>query len=161
MQRPDFVVLYVMRQLDDQWHVLQLKRAPDRYLGNAWQFPAGKLEEGETSIEAALRELREETGLEPDRVQHLTYVPTFFMPARDAIASQAAFCVFAAGGIRLNEEHTDFRWLSRCRLHQDVLWPTDRRALAEVWREHLPGASEIASHRDRRVVWPSGPDMSE
>jgi 8-oxo-dGTP diphosphatase len=43
--------------------VLIAKRASDKHLPDAWEFPGGKIEDGEEPHEAALRELREETGL--------------------------------------------------------------------------------------------------
>jgi putative (di)nucleoside polyphosphate hydrolase len=38
---------------------------------DAWQMPQGGIDEGETPREAALRELREETGIPPDKVEFL------------------------------------------------------------------------------------------
>jgi len=45
---------------DGRGHVLALERAD---LAGAWQFPQGGLEAGEEPLDAALRELWEETGL--------------------------------------------------------------------------------------------------
>ncbi|MEM7271193.1 MAG: RNA pyrophosphohydrolase, partial [Pseudomonadota bacterium] len=39
--------------------------------GDAWQMPQGGVDTGETPREAALRELTEETGIAPDRVEVL------------------------------------------------------------------------------------------
>jgi 8-oxo-dGTP diphosphatase len=43
--------------------VLIARRASDQHLPDAWEFPGGKIEDGEEPHDAALRELREETGL--------------------------------------------------------------------------------------------------
>ena len=39
--------------------------------GDAWQMPQGGVDEGETPVQAALRELGEETGINADRVEVL------------------------------------------------------------------------------------------
>ena len=42
---------------------------------DAWQMPQGGLDEGEDSWAAALRELEEETGITPDKVEQLACSP--------------------------------------------------------------------------------------
>ncbi|MBF0815620.1 NUDIX hydrolase [Microbacterium paludicola] len=46
--------------------VLITRRAAGKDYPLTWEFPAGSALAGETSVEAATRELREETGLSPD-----------------------------------------------------------------------------------------------
>ncbi len=49
--------------------VLVARRASDAvHLPDAWEFPGGKIEPGETPSEAAIREAREEVGLEVEVV---------------------------------------------------------------------------------------------
>ena len=137
---PAIVVIYVARPLAGGGHeVLQLLRRESSYMGGTWQFPGGRIEPGERATDAAPRELFEETGLTPRVFSHLSYVPTFFLPKHDLIGMGAAFCaiVDADDEPRLNEEHTGFRWITRGEVRRKVLWPTDRAALAEVFREHL------------------------
>lgn len=50
--------------LDEALNILITRRAVDSHQGGLWEFPGGKVEEGE-SLQAALsRELREELGIE-------------------------------------------------------------------------------------------------
>ncbi len=46
--------------------VLLTQRWPGRHLGLTWEFPGGKVEEGENDMEALERELREELGVEAE-----------------------------------------------------------------------------------------------
>src|SRR5437762_55373 len=43
--------------------VLIAKRPPQKYLPGLWEFPGGKVEEGETINNALIRELQEELGI--------------------------------------------------------------------------------------------------
>jgi len=47
----------------DRGEFLIMKRSEEQMLGGLWEFPGGKLEAGETPEQAAIREVREETGL--------------------------------------------------------------------------------------------------
>lgn len=46
--------------------VLLTQRWPGRHLGLTWEFPGGKVEEGEEDVEALERELKEELGVEAE-----------------------------------------------------------------------------------------------
>lgn len=59
--------------------VLLIMRGNEPYKGH-WAFPGGFLNPDETAEEGALRELKEETGLE---VQHLEQLHTYTRPDRD------------------------------------------------------------------------------
>ncbi|MFD9534686.1 NUDIX domain-containing protein [Streptomyces sp. NPDC060010] len=47
----------------DTGRVLLLRRKADDYMGGLWEIPSGKVDPGETILDAARRETREETGL--------------------------------------------------------------------------------------------------
>jgi putative (di)nucleoside polyphosphate hydrolase len=46
-----------------------------RDVAGAWQFPQGGLKDGEASLEAVRREIREETGITHDHLQLMTECP--------------------------------------------------------------------------------------
>ncbi len=50
-----------VRKTENDWEVFLIQHIKGRY----WGFPKGHAEEGETPIEAAFRELKEETNLDP------------------------------------------------------------------------------------------------
>lgn len=66
----------MMALVDDQDRVLLMWRhrfVQDRW---GWELPGGLIDEGEEPVEAAVRELEEETGYRAGRVEHLvTFQP--------------------------------------------------------------------------------------
>ncbi len=137
--RYDMVQCYVVRPVAQSHELLQLRRSPQDFMGGTWQTIYGKIEPGETAWKAALRELREETSLTPLEFYQLDSVNTFYLAADDAIWHVPGFCavVDPCVPVRLNEEHDAFRWLPRDQFPAHVLWPGERAALAELYREIL------------------------
>jgi 8-oxo-dGTP pyrophosphatase MutT (NUDIX family) len=67
--------------IEHQNQFLLLKRHPEKTHGNHWNLPAGKLEKGESPIQAALREVKEESGISlPHDEVHFLGVLYFITP---------------------------------------------------------------------------------
>ena len=60
--------------LDPARNVLITRRAEDSHQGGLWEFPGGKVESGESLVDALARELREELGIEVGRTSPLLEV---------------------------------------------------------------------------------------
>ena len=59
----------------DDGRVLIAKRADDKHQGGLWEFPGGKVEEGEAIADALARELREELGITVRAARPLIRIP--------------------------------------------------------------------------------------
>ena len=116
---------------------LQLRRAKDEFLGGVWGPVHGRIERGETAWQSALRELREEAGLTPVEFYQLDTINQFYLVAGDCVWHVPGFCAVVGrdATVTLNEEHDDFRWISRSAIDRNFLWPGERRQLEELVRE--------------------------
>ena len=58
--------------------VLLCKRAPDKSMQNVWSIPSGKIEDGESPGQAAIREFYEETNIELDpKIEFVGFIDKF------------------------------------------------------------------------------------
>jgi dihydroneopterin triphosphate diphosphatase len=130
---------FVVRPAGQAHEFLQLLRAPGKYMGETWQLVTGGIEPDETAWQTALRELREETGLTPAEFYQLDVVNTFYIARSDTIFHSPMFCAIVApqAQVRLNPEHTDFRWTPRSRIESSLMWPGEKTALRELMAEIL------------------------
>ena len=60
------MVVVAAALVDAEGRVLLQQRLPDRSMAGLWEFPGGKLEEGERPEAALIRELDEELGIATD-----------------------------------------------------------------------------------------------
>ncbi|MBN2881506.1 NUDIX hydrolase [Candidatus Woesearchaeota archaeon] len=93
--------------------VLLLKRAMDKKVEpGKWGVPAGKLDDGETPILGALRELSEETGIVVGK-NSVKFIRSVFVkyPGFDFIFHIFKLEVSSMPEIKLNSENIDFKWV--------------------------------------------------
>jgi dATP pyrophosphohydrolase len=137
--RHDMIQCHVARRSGSTHEFLQLLRSPGRYMERTWQLVAGGIIAPETAWQAALRELREETALRPAALYQLNTVNVFYIAKLDALVHSPAFCAIVdrASEVKLNDEHSDFRWEPRNELESKLMWPAERVAFAELCREIL------------------------
>jgi 8-oxo-dGTP diphosphatase len=77
--RPSLTVDVALVTLEQRPHVLLIRRKAEPFAGS-WALPGGFVDENERLIDAARRELKEETGLEHAELEQLH---TFGDPGRD------------------------------------------------------------------------------
>ena len=88
-----------------------------------WEFPGGKIEEGETPQQALVREIREELDTEIE-VGELVYKVEYDYP-KFHLSMDCFLCRIKSGKLVL-KEHEDAKWLKRDELSSVEWLPADK-----------------------------------
>jgi dATP pyrophosphohydrolase len=137
--RAPFQILAIPYRKHPALEFCVLRRADN----DQWQFVAGGGEDAETPLEAAAREISEETGIQANRITELVsmaYVPadviseyhrkhwspnTFVLP-------EYHFAFECGSGITLSGEHLGCEWLSYHDAMSRLTWDSNKTALYEL-----------------------------
>lgn len=116
-----------------QKKVLILRVNPDR--GGFWQTVTGKMEEGESFADGALREAKEETGLIYSRLPQYLGLEYRFPSRWGGMAHERAFYLPLFGGSEPpaptldGKEHDAFEWVSPEEAMKRVKFPSNQQAI--------------------------------
>ena len=140
--RHDLIECFVVRPGSTGHEFLLLRRSPGRHMAGAWYTVAGRMEAGETAVQTALRELREETALQPLELYCLDRINSFYVPSQDTLWHAIIFCAIVPADppVHLNPEHEAFSWVSRQTAPAHFIWPSCRESVAQIGTEILDGS---------------------
>jgi len=116
--------------------MLHRNKHPSDYHFGKWNGLGGKLLAGETPEEGARREIKEESGLEVERLEFKGII-TF--PLFDGVEDWYVFLFngFATTGTLSNPPEGDLRWVASNALDDLELWQGDRIFLPWLEQEHF------------------------
>lgn len=137
--RAPFQVLAIPYKKDLTWKFCVLHRSDC----DQWQFVAGGGEDHETPIEAAAREISEETGIKTDHITKLVsmaYIPANVISechrkhwANDTfVLPEYHFAFKCIADIRLSDEHLACEWLGYRDAMSRLAWDSNKTALYEL-----------------------------
>jgi dATP pyrophosphohydrolase len=140
------VLVYIARQSGAEWQYLLLHRVQRG--DDFWQGVSGGVEDDETSLQAAVRELEEETGFVADRLTDLAFSYTYpladkwrdlYAPSVEEIREDVFIAVVSGEeDPRIDpREHDEWRWCGIGAALDLLSWPNSVYALrrAEAWLE--------------------------
>jgi lipoyl(octanoyl) transferase len=124
----------------DGQRVLLLHRRPER--GNFWQPVTGSIEDGESPLQTARREIREETGQaaepEPLGLTQSFMIESAYLEERfptPIVASEVGFVAQLDSRTPIvvdRDEHDQWEWFTFADAYERIRWTDDREALERV-----------------------------
>ena len=97
-----------------------------------WEFPGGKIEDGESPREALTREIKEELDIEI-RVGELIGTVDYDYPTFH-LSMDCFWCEIISGEIEL-KEHEDAKWLDRASINSVEWLPADLELLEMIFKK--------------------------
>jgi 8-oxo-dGTP pyrophosphatase MutT (NUDIX family) len=134
------VQVYVHRRnaAGDTEYLLLQRAAEEPLYPLLWQMVTGTIEGGESAVEAARREVLEETGIHVERMTVVPYIASFYFEPEDSIHHVPVFAVEVPEDtvIRLSTEHSAAVWLHFDPAWQRLVFPGHREGL-RILRDYI------------------------
>ncbi|KIC12069.1 NUDIX hydrolase [Leisingera sp. ANG-M1] len=133
--RSSLVFLFVLRAAGAGHQVLLLKRT--QTLAGEWSQVSGRIEGEEKAWETALRELKEEAGLEAERLFATDICETYYGVTQNVINIAPVFVAFVSetAEVALNFEHSAYHWAGFEEAGEMVPYGGQRRTLRQIEEE--------------------------
>ncbi|MCF2649443.1 NUDIX domain-containing protein [Niallia circulans] len=132
------IAVVLLKKIKGRYHVLLMKRAT-QILKDMWCYIGGSLEQGEKAWEAALREVREETGITNVNLYSSNTFDQLYSPLENYIYIAPVFVGFVEENqvVELNEEHSEYKWLSFDEARQLVTLPGNEEVLTFIEKHFI------------------------
>ncbi|MFE8699764.1 NUDIX pyrophosphatase [Cytobacillus sp. FJAT-54145] len=127
------VAVVLLKKIKEEYKVLLLKRSTP-VLQEAWCYIGGSIEHGERAWEAALREVKEETGISNIKLYTSNKFDQIYSPKENYIYVAPVFVGYVDGqqDVTLNYEHNDYKWLSINEAIETVTLPGNDDVLLSI-----------------------------
>ena len=117
-----------------------LLQHPDTTTRGHWDFPKGHVEKGEDELQTALRELKEETGIDNvkiiDDFNHL--ISYNLLRGGDTILKEVVFFLGITNQekVSISSEHQNFAWLQYESAYERLTYDNAKKTLKEAFVFH-------------------------
>ncbi|MBN8236396.1 NUDIX domain-containing protein [Halobacillus kuroshimensis] len=127
------VAAVLIKRTDSDYKVLLLKRDTS-VLRDVWCYIGGGIEEGEKAWEAALREIKEETGITDLSLYSSNQFDQIYSPKENYIYIAPVFVGYVdeSHKVNLNYEHSDYKWVSFKEAFDTVSIPGNEEVLLSI-----------------------------
>ena len=114
-----------------------LLQHPDTTTSGHWDFPKGHVEKGEDELQTALRELKEETGIDNIKIvddfnHHISYI---FFRDNETILKEVVFFLGITNQekVSISSEHQNFVWLQYESAYERLTYDNAKKTLKKAF----------------------------
>lgn len=137
---------YVFNLVDNVPEYLILKRNKNKIYEHLWQGVAGKIEKDEKAWQTAIRELKEETSLDPSNIFIADHVSRFYETKGDRVNLVPVFGIeVSSKDVILSDEHVDFKWVHYADARNTLVWNGQKKGLEVI--------NDMILSNDERMRW--------
>jgi len=125
---------------------LMLRRSKtEKMYPDTWQIVTGSIEQDETALQGALRELKEETGYIPQKFWILPEINSFYSVKTDTLNHTIMFAAQVSPRTNpvLSDEHYQFGWYPISVAKSMCVWTGQIQAL-DIVHEFIVGGTQTA-----------------
>ncbi|GAB3158193.1 (deoxy)nucleoside triphosphate pyrophosphohydrolase [Myceligenerans halotolerans] len=130
------VAAALVDDLDRPARLLAARRTRPVALAGRWEFPGGKVDQGEAPVQALHRELREELGVTAELGREVPGPDDGAWPLTDRYRMRLWLARITSGRPEPLEDHDELRWLTTAELN-DVDWIEGDLPIVAALRDHL------------------------
>jgi len=113
---------------------LTIKRSAQERYPLIWQCITGGVNMNEKAYQTAIRELKEETGLYPDKMWTIDQVNNYYDPKYDCVFLIPIFGIeVKSKDVKLSSEHVEYYWGSKDRVKDKMLWSQQKLGLERFY----------------------------
>jgi dATP pyrophosphohydrolase len=127
----NYIELHICLKSASGHKYLRLKRSgKNKIYPGIWQMITGGIEIGESTNVAALRELKEETGISSAKLYVVPRINTFYLDIIDKICMCPVFLAIAdSDNVKISDEHSEYKWLGYSEGKELVHWPNQKESM--------------------------------
>jgi dATP pyrophosphohydrolase len=132
----NFLELHICRRTDEGDKFLLLKRSEqNKLLPGIWQMVTGTIEPNESTKQALVRELEEETGIINSELYSIGRVNTFYLSKQDKICISPVFLsITETEAVKLSEEHSEYKWVCYEEACELIYWQNQIESLESIMK---------------------------
>ena len=138
--KTNLIEVHIIKKEEQGLKTLIMKRASNQMYPNIWQMVTGKISENEKAYEAAIREIKEETNLEIDKLFIVPNVNYFYNNFDDSITIIPVFAAIITSGknLKISHEHSEYKWCSVEEAKKKFAWQGQKKSI-DIIEDYFTG----------------------